>query len=135
MDFTFSEDQLLFQQSLRDFLVHEVTPARIRQGWESDSGRDERLWRQLSDLGVVGMTVPEQYRGLGMAELDFVLVAQECGYVALPEPLVQTVLVAVPMLLDLGGELAATWLPRVAAGEARVCLLYTSDAADEMSEV
>ncbi|MFT6275235.1 MAG: hypothetical protein ACJAZ0_001329, partial [Halioglobus sp.] len=26
MDFTFSEDQLLFQESVRDFLVNEVTP-------------------------------------------------------------------------------------------------------------
>lgn len=122
MNFTFSEDQLLFQQSLRDFLTNEVTPARIRQGWESDSGRDESLWRQLSELGVVGMTVPEQFGGLGMTELDFVLLAQECGYVALPEPLVHTALVAVPMLRDLGGELAATWLPRVAAGKARVAV-------------
>ncbi len=55
-----------------------------------------------------------------MTELDFVLLAQECGYVALPEPLVHTVLVAVPMLQDIGGELAAQWLPQIAAGEAKV---------------
>ena len=30
MDFTFTEDQLLFQESVRDFLVNEVTPERIR---------------------------------------------------------------------------------------------------------
>jgi alkylation response protein AidB-like acyl-CoA dehydrogenase len=66
------------------------------------------------------MTVPEEHGGLGMSELDFVLLAQECGYVALPEPLVHTALVAVPLLNDLGGELAAHWLPRVAAGEAKV---------------
>jgi hypothetical protein len=40
--------------------------------------------------------------------------------VAVPEPLVHTVLVAVPMLKDIGGELAAQWLPKIAAGEARV---------------
>ena len=39
---------------------------------------------------------------------------------ALPEPLVHMVLVAVPLLCDLGGDLAATWLPRVANGKARV---------------
>ena len=33
MNFTFSEDQLLFQESVRDFLVNEVTPERIRQSW------------------------------------------------------------------------------------------------------
>lgn len=120
MDFTFTEDQLLFQDSVRDFLVNEVTPERIRAGWDSDTGRDDALWQQLAELGLTGMTVPEEHGGLGMTELDFVLLAQECGYVALPEPLVHTVLVAVPMLKDIGGELAAQWLPRVAAGEARV---------------
>ena len=120
MDFTFSEDQLLFQDSVRDFLVNEITPERIRAAWETDSGRDDALWRQLTELGLTGMTVPEEFGGLGMTELDFVLLAQECGYVALPEPLVHTALVAVPLLKDLGGELAAQWLPRVAAGEAKV---------------
>ncbi len=120
MDFTFSEDQLLFQESVRDFLVNEVTPERIRASWENPVGRDEALWAQLVELGLTGITVPEEFGGLGMNELDFVLLAQECGYVALPEPLVNMVLVAVPLLRELGGDLAAQWLPKIAAGEARV---------------
>ena len=39
MDFTFTEDQLLFQDSVRDFLVNEITPEAIRKSWETDSGR------------------------------------------------------------------------------------------------
>jgi alkylation response protein AidB-like acyl-CoA dehydrogenase len=120
MDFTFSEDQLLFQESVRNFLVNEVTPATIRELWETDTGRSDALWAQLTEMGLVGMTVPEEFGGLGMTALDFVLLAQECGYVALPEPLVHTVLVAVPLLKDIGGELAAEWLPKIAAGKARV---------------
>jgi alkylation response protein AidB-like acyl-CoA dehydrogenase len=120
MDFTFSEDQLLFQESVRDFLVNEVTPERIRASWECDSGRDDALWQQLAELGLTGITVPEEHGGLGMNEVDFILLAQECGYVALPEPLVHTALVAVPALMEIGGELAADWLPRIAAGEAKV---------------
>ena len=122
MDFTFTEDQLLFQSTVREFLLAEVTPERIRTGWESDTGRDPGLWRQLAELGLTGMSVPEEHGGLGMTALDFVLLAQECGYVALPEPLVHAVLVAAPLLQDVGGELAAHWLPRIAAGEARVAV-------------
>ncbi|MEM1113682.1 MAG: acyl-CoA dehydrogenase family protein [Pseudomonadota bacterium] len=120
MDFTFSEDQLLFQESVRDFLVNEVSTDRIRAGWKSDSGREDALWAQLTELGLVGMTVAEEHGGLGMNEIDFVLLAQECGYVALPEPLVHEVLVAVPLLQQIGGELAAHWLPQIAAGESKV---------------
>ena len=120
MNFTFSEDQLLFQASVRDFLTAEVTPARIRAGWETADGRDPALWQQLAQMGLPGLTVPEEFGGLGMSELDFVLLAQECGYAALPEPLVHTALVAVPLLRRVGAQLAATWLPRIAAGEAKV---------------
>ena len=63
MDFTFSEDQLLFQESVRDFLVNEVTAERIRASWLADSGREDALWRQLAELGLTGMTVPEAHGG------------------------------------------------------------------------
>lgn len=122
MDFTFSEDQLQFQEAVRDFLTNEVTPESIRTGWESDSGRSDALWGQLAELGLTGMLVPEEHGGLGMTPLDFVLLAQECGYVALPEPLVSNVLVAAPLLTELGGDIAAEWLPRLAAGEAKIAV-------------
>ena len=71
------------------------------------------------------MTVPEAFGGLGMSELDFILMAEECGYVALPEPLVQNVMVGVSLLNDLGDEqkhLKEEWLPKVAGGEARLAV-------------
>ncbi|MEZ5566818.1 MAG: acyl-CoA dehydrogenase family protein [Halioglobus sp.] len=120
MDFTFTEDQLLFQESVRDFLRNEVTPERVRAGWDTESGRDAALWAQLAELGLTGMTVPEAQGGLGMTAVDFVLLAEECGYVALPEPLVHTALVAVPALQAVGGELAEKWLPEIAGGGAQV---------------
>ncbi|ROS05613.1 alkylation response protein AidB-like acyl-CoA dehydrogenase [Sinobacterium caligoides] len=123
MDFTFNEDQLLFQEGVRDFLTNEVTPEKIRELWETDSGRSPALWGQLTELGLTGLTVPEAFGGMGMNELDFVLLAQECGYVALPEPLVQTVLVAVPTLVNSSNEdLKAKWLPQVAEGAATIAV-------------
>ena len=70
-----------------------------------------------------------------MSELDFVLLAQECGYVALPEPLVHTAMVAAPLLNDLGGELAAEWLPRIAAGDAKVVVGLQQNALVEDAHV
>lgn len=44
MDFTFSEDQLLFCKSVQDFLQQEVTPEAVRKSWELDTGRSLELW-------------------------------------------------------------------------------------------
>lgn len=123
MDFRFTEDQKLFQQTVREFLVAEVTPARIRASWETETGRSDPLWAQLAELGLTGITVPEEHGGLGMNELDFVLLAEEIGYVALPEPLIDTVLLGAPCLLASGNAaLAAEWLPKIAAGEAKLAI-------------
>lgn len=125
MDFTFSDDQLLLRESVHKFFTNEVTPELIRELWDSPSGRSDALWTQLVELGLPALSVPESHDGLGMNELDFVLIAQECGYAGLPEPLVDTVLVGVPLLAALDDSQASlkdAWLPRVAAGEARLAV-------------
>ncbi|HEY9035465.1 MAG TPA: acyl-CoA dehydrogenase family protein [Pseudomonadales bacterium] len=123
MDFTFTEDQLLFQESVRDFLVNEVTTESIRALWDTPTGRSDALWQQLAEMGLTGMTVPEDQGGLGMNAVDFVLLAKECGYVALPENLVDTALVAVPLLAGLpASEARDECLQKIASGEARIAV-------------
>jgi alkylation response protein AidB-like acyl-CoA dehydrogenase len=127
MDFTFSEDQQLFRDNIKAFLSEQITPEGIRKSWETGTGRSPELWKQLVDLGLTGMLVPEKFGGLGMTELDFVLIAQECGRVALPEPLVDTVMVASPMLAALAPDDArcASLLEKIAAGTCIVGVSHT----------
>ncbi|WP_067522352.1 acyl-CoA dehydrogenase family protein [Endozoicomonas ascidiicola] len=125
MNFTFTEDQLMFHDSVKSFLTNEVTAETLRDRWESESGRSSELWLQLAELGLTAMAVPEAYGGLGMNELDFILLAEECGYTALPEALVETVLVSTPLLKSLGddqAEFKELWLSRIATGEVRVAI-------------
>jgi alkylation response protein AidB-like acyl-CoA dehydrogenase len=136
MDFTFTEDQLLFQQSVREFLINEVTPAILRASWETDTGRSDEMWVKLIELGLTGLTVPEEFGGLGLSELDFVLLAQECGYVALNEPLVHVVMVATPLLNSLNNdELKQAWLPKIAIGGAKVVVGLTENVFIEDAHI
>lgn len=132
MDFSFSPDQRLFQETVRDLLAKECPPESVRAAWESDGpGRSDARWGQLAEMGVLGLTVPEAFGGLGMDELDLVLLLEEAGRVCLPEPLVETVAVAAPLLADLsagsGGAAAAEWLPRIAAGDGVVTVGFERD--------
>ena len=47
---------------------------------------------------------------MGMDEVDFVLLLEEAGRAGLAEPVIGTAAVAVPLLRELGGDLAASWL-------------------------
>jgi alkylation response protein AidB-like acyl-CoA dehydrogenase len=119
MRFHFNEDQLLFQATVRDFLANECTSEHIRSVWETETARSPKLWSMLAELGVAGLLVPEKYEGMGMDEIDFVLLQEEAGRAALPEPVISTAAVAVPLLVELGSEeLCDRWLEPIATGEA-----------------
>ena len=119
MEFIFSEDQLLLQQTVRDFLEGECTVEHVRSMWDTETGRSPEFWGKLAEIGVPGLLVPEENDGLGMDEIDMVLVLEETGRAGLAEPVIHTAAVAVPMLAESGNDaIAGAWLPRVAGGDA-----------------
>src|SRR5688572_30576162 len=120
MHFAFTEDQFLFRDTVRDFLANECRPEQVRAAWENDTGRIPGLWAKLAEMGVVGLTAPESSGGLGMDEVDLVLLLEEAGRAAVPEPLTEQTAVAIPTLRNHGGESAAGWLEKAAAGEALI---------------
>ncbi len=127
MDFTFSEDQRLFRDNIRSIFVKEIAPELLRELWETPDGRSKALWTLLTEQGLCGFSVPEEHGGMGMNDLDWILIAQEAGYYALPEPLLDTAWLGVGMLRELPATPAANalrneWLPRIAAGEARIAI-------------
>jgi alkylation response protein AidB-like acyl-CoA dehydrogenase len=69
-------------------------------------------------MGVVGLTAPEAAGGMGMDEVDLVLLLEEAGRAALPEPIVEHTAVAIPTLRMYGGDRGTSWLERAAAGDA-----------------
>ena len=120
MDFRFDEDQELLQTTVHDFLEGEITPELVRSLWETETARSPELWKTLAEIGLPGMLVPEEHGGMGMSEVDFVLLLEETGRAGLAEPIVATAAVAAPMLREIGGDLAKEWLPKIATGEAVV---------------
>jgi len=119
MRFAFSREQLMFRDTTRDLLSRRCPPAAVRAAWLAPSGRVPGLWASLAELGIVGLTIPEAQGGLGLDEIDLVLVLEEAGRAAAPEPLLETIAVGAPLLRDAGTPaLRDAWLPRVAAGDA-----------------
>jgi len=114
VEFAFTDEQREFQAAVRDLLAKECPPEAVRAAWSSDDGRVPGLWSQLAAMGVVGLTAPEAAGGLGMDDVDLVLLLEEVGRVALPEPVVEHTAVALRALPDehiaaaTAGELTVT---------------------------
>lgn len=117
MRFAFTEDQLAFRDAVRDLLAKECPPEVVRAAWpegtdahgarkgegaRADADRVGRVWGALAEMGVLGIAVSEAGGGLGMAPVDWVLLAEETGYAAVPHPFVETACVVAPLLDAIG---------------------------------
>jgi alkylation response protein AidB-like acyl-CoA dehydrogenase len=121
MRFVFSEDQRLFQSTVRDFLTKQCPPDEVRALWADPVGRSKPRWRGLAEMGVIGLLVAPEFGGLGMDEVDLVLLLEETGRAAMPEPVVETAAVATRLLAETApAALKERWLGAIAAGDAIV---------------
>jgi alkylation response protein AidB-like acyl-CoA dehydrogenase len=100
MRFAFTDDQLAFRDAVRDLLDRECPAGVVRDAWTNATGRTAKVWGHLAEMGVLGALAPEAAGGLGLSFLDLVLVLEETGYAALPEPILEHAAVAVPLLPD-----------------------------------
>jgi alkylation response protein AidB-like acyl-CoA dehydrogenase len=119
MRFAFTEDQVAFADAVRGLLRDQCTPDRVRAVWDGDEPYVRDVWEKLAGMGVVGLTAPASAGGLGMGPLDWVLLFEEAGRVALPAPLVETTAVAIPLLASLG---ESACVERAASGDGIVAI-------------
>jgi len=74
----FSEEQKMMLQTAKEFIDREVWPKKA-QIEEKDYQLVEELMKQMGELGFLGISVPEEYNGLGMGFVTTVLV---CDYLS-----------------------------------------------------
>jgi acyl-CoA dehydrogenase len=127
MPLVLTEDQELIAKTATDFVAERSPIARVRELRDADDpmGFSRALWKEMAELGWVGIPFPEAYggAGLGLAELSVVLEA--IGRCLAPEPFLSTVLLGGQALLQAGSEeLRAEWLPAIASGDRLLALAH-----------
>ncbi|MFN4090802.1 MAG: acyl-CoA dehydrogenase family protein, partial [Alphaproteobacteria bacterium] len=124
MEFGLSEEQRLFDEAVRGFLADRVPMEERRRLAEGD-GFDAALWHGLVELGLTGVLVPERFGGSGLGVFDAALAAEALGAAAAPVPFAGPAVMAPLALLAAGdGAQQGRWLPRIAAGEARIAVAF-----------
>jgi alkylation response protein AidB-like acyl-CoA dehydrogenase len=117
MNFGFTEEQELLRSEVRKFLEESCPLEKVRSIGEG-AGFDPTLWRQIADLGWLGLLVPEEHGGAGLGWVDLVVVLEETGRSLLPSPLLATTLFAHALVRFGSDAQKAELLPRIASGEA-----------------
>jgi alkylation response protein AidB-like acyl-CoA dehydrogenase len=70
-----TEDQREIQRLAHDFAEHEIAPYSAQ--WDRDAYFEPSLIKKLGDLGFLGMLIPEQYDGLGLDTLTYLVALEE----------------------------------------------------------
>jgi alkylation response protein AidB-like acyl-CoA dehydrogenase len=121
-DVRLDETQSALRGEVRRFL-REVCPIPyVRRMFDDPRGTTDEVWRQVSELGLLGVIVPRDLGGLGLGYSELGIVLEEMGRAVHPGPYLSSALAAVATLRAVGGEAAQALLPAIASGE-RICTL------------
>jgi alkylation response protein AidB-like acyl-CoA dehydrogenase len=125
MDLDFSEEQLMLRDMVRG-LVSEYAPIEVVREMEDDAnGCPAELWKQLGELGLLGILVPEEHGGAGQTLLEAMLLYEELGRGLAPSPHFVSAVLAARTIQRAGSpEQQAEWLPKIANGDAIVSVAW-----------
>ncbi|MBL8489586.1 MAG: acyl-CoA dehydrogenase family protein, partial [Rhodocyclaceae bacterium] len=115
MDFMLTEEQRQLEDTVRRFVAKDYDFEHRRALRNGPEGWSRETWRQLADLGVLALNVPEDQGGLGYGPVETMLVMQAFGAGLLLEPYLSSAVIATALLREAApsGDL----LPALAAGE------------------
>lgn len=128
MNFDLNQEQKIWQKTVHDFVAKEVQP----KAHEVDV-TSEFNWsavRKMGPLGLLGLSIPEEYGGAGVDSVSAAIALEEigwgCGSTALAIA-AHNGLGTTPIVLYGTEELKRAWLPRVASGENKLAALALTE--------
>jgi alkylation response protein AidB-like acyl-CoA dehydrogenase len=124
-----NEDQQAIVRAVREFVEQEVYP--VADELERRDEFPDKIVEQMKEMGLFGLTAPEEYGGAGMDLMTYALVVAELsrGWMSL-SGILNTHFMAVYLLKQHGtDEQKQNWLPRMATGDLRAALSMSEPGA------
>jgi alkylation response protein AidB-like acyl-CoA dehydrogenase len=118
-----NDDQKMLQETAASFLAEEGSIARQLRHWRDigcADGFGHSLWKRFAELGLTGISIPEDQGGLGLGAVEAALVLEQVGRNLTPSPFLITAVAAARAIE--GTAHAERWYPGILSGEAVLAL-------------
>jgi len=130
MDFELNEYQKLFQKTIREFCEKELKP--IASKIDKEEYFPFELYKKMGKMGLMGMTVPQEYGGAGIDKLSYMIALEEisryCGSTGLTVEAHNTL--GIGYIYEHGSEeQRKKYLPKYTNGEGFAALAITEPNA------
>ena len=125
MNFSLNEEQRLLKDSAERFVRESCSLDQRRALVSSEIGYSERSWRQMADLGWLGVNVPEAYGGIGGGPVETMVLMEAFGAGLVPEPFFPSVVLGGNLVAMAGSEAQKqAILPALVAGELKLAFAW-----------
>ncbi len=119
MNLTFSSEQEMLRDLVRGVCEEHCPLEVVREMEDHPTGYPEALWKQLGEVGLHGLLIPEKFGGSDQQLLDAVVVYEELGRALAPVPHFVSCVLSAGLLARSGSDAQQQeWLPRIASGDA-----------------
>ena len=125
MPLVLNEDQNMLKDSAKSFCTDNTPISQLRhlRDNKDENGFDKGTWHQMVELGWTGITVPEEFGGLGFGYMGLGVVMEECGRTLTASPLFATAVLGASAILHGGGQAQKSeLLGQVVAGDLLLAL-------------
>jgi alkylation response protein AidB-like acyl-CoA dehydrogenase len=124
-----SEHAAPLRESVSDFVARGSDIKRVRALRGTPQEYDRAVWRQMADLGWLGILVPERYGGMGLALSEAAIIAEGLARGLAPEPFTAAAVLATEALSHCGNEaIQREWLPKLVSGDRILALAWQETA-------
>ena len=116
MSIAITDEHRALAQTVSDFLVKNGARAAARALLKAENEELPSFWRELGELGWLGLAIPEEHGGSGFGLPELVIVAEEMGRAVAPGPFVPTVTAGAVIATAGSPDARARFLPGLADG-------------------
>lgn len=121
LDLSFTDEQQMLREVVRSLCASHAPLGVVRDMEDDPIGYPAELWKQLADLDLTGLLLPEEHGGAGMSLIEGVVLYEELGRALAPSPHFVSCVLSGGLLARAGtDDQRSTWLPRIVSGEAIV---------------
>ena len=124
MNFSLTDDQRMLVDAAVGFTRKQSPVVRMRKLREDPIGWSPEVWRQMGELGWLGLPFPEAVGGIGGSFVDLALVLEQLGTTLVPEPIVASLVAGMAILKAGDAAQQRTWLTPMVAGRSSLALAW-----------
>ncbi|MDE0457762.1 MAG: acyl-CoA dehydrogenase family protein [Chromatiales bacterium] len=125
MNFSLNEEQRLLKDSAERFVRENCSLDRRRALVAGEPGYSERSWRQMAELGWLGVGVPEAFGGTAGGPVETMVLMEAFGAGLLVEPYFPSVVLGTGLVTEAGTEAQKeAILPAAVAGELKLAFAW-----------